>query len=50
MIAASWSNHAQGVALSAKTLNTSAIIVMPKTTLVKVKSVRSLGGKLSFSN
>ncbi len=47
VIAASAGNHAQGVALSAKTLNTSAIIVMPKTTPeIKVKSVRSLGGEV----
>ena len=47
VIAASAGNHAQGVALSAKTLNTSAIIVMPKTTPeIKVKSVSSLGGEV----
>ena len=41
VIAASAGNHAQGVALSAKSLNTCATIVMPKTTPeIKINSVR----------
>jgi len=44
VIAASAGNHAQGVALSAKSLGTVATIVMPKTTPeIKIKSVRRLG-------
>ncbi|MES9900293.1 MAG: threonine ammonia-lyase, biosynthetic [Sedimenticola sp.] len=46
VIAASAGNHAQGVALSAKTLGIKALIVMPKTTpQIKVQSVRNLGAK-----
>ncbi|MES9904656.1 MAG: threonine ammonia-lyase, biosynthetic [Sedimenticola sp.] len=46
VIAASAGNHAQGVALSAKTLGIKALIVMPKTTpQIKVRSVRDLGAK-----
>ncbi len=46
VIAASAGNHAQGVALSAKTLGIKALIVMPKTTpQIKVRSVRNLGAK-----
>lgn len=47
VIAASAGNHAQGVALSAKKLGTSAIIVMPITTpQVKVDAVKMLGGEV----
>ncbi len=43
VIASSAGNHAQGVALSAKKLNSKATIVMPVTTpLVKVNAVREL--------
>lgn len=46
VIAASAGNHAQGVALSAKTLGIKAVIVMPVTTpSIKVDSVRALGAK-----
>jgi len=46
VIAASAGNHAQGVALSASHLGTSATIVMPKTTpKIKVQAVQALGGK-----
>jgi threonine dehydratase len=45
VVAASAGNHAQGVALGAKCLGTSAIIVMPVTTPeLKVKAVESRGG------
>ena len=45
VICASAGNHAQGVALGAKTLGTKAVIVMPTTTpSVKVDAVRALGG------
>ena len=47
VIAASAGNHAQGVALAAKKLGTTAIIVMPVTTpLVKVDAVRMRGGEV----
>ena len=47
VIAASAGNHAQGVALSAKSLGMVATIVMPKTTPeIKIKSVRRLGGRV----
>ncbi len=47
VITASAGNHAQGVALSAKTLGINAIIVMPKTTPeIKVNSVQHLGGEI----
>jgi threonine dehydratase len=47
VICASAGNHAQGVALGAKTLGTRAIIVMPTTTpSVKVDAVRALGGEV----
>ena len=47
VITASAGNHAQGVALSAKTLGINAIIVMPKTTPeIKVNAVRHLGGEI----
>jgi len=46
VIAASAGNHAQGVALAAKTLGIRATIVMPQTTpSIKVDAVRTLGGK-----
>ncbi|MBW4441747.1 MAG: threonine ammonia-lyase, biosynthetic [Plectolyngbya sp. WJT66-NPBG17] len=47
VIAASAGNHAQGVALGAKRLGTTAIIVMPVTTpQVKIDAVRSRGGEV----
>lgn len=47
VIAASAGNHAQGVALAAAQLGTSAIIVMPVTTpLVKVNAVKARGGQV----
>ncbi|MEQ9060440.1 MAG: threonine ammonia-lyase, biosynthetic [Gammaproteobacteria bacterium] len=47
VIAASAGNHAQGVALAARRLGTSATIVMPKTTPeIKVESVRRLGATI----
>ena len=46
VICASAGNHAQGVALAGKKLGIPAWIVMPRTTpLIKVDSVRALGGK-----
>ncbi len=46
VICASAGNHAQGVALAAKTLGIRAWIVMPRTTPgIKVESVRMLGAK-----
>ena len=45
VITASAGNHAQGVALSAKTLGCKATIVMPATTpQIKINAVASLGG------
>lgn len=47
VIAASAGNHAQGVALAAKQLGTTAIIVMPVTTpQVKVDAVAARGGQV----
>ncbi|MCP3673885.1 MAG: threonine ammonia-lyase, biosynthetic [Gammaproteobacteria bacterium] len=47
IVAASAGNHAQGVALSAKKLGISAIIVMPRTTPdIKVKAVKKLGAQV----
>jgi len=47
VVAASAGNHAQGVALSAKQLGISAIIVMPRTTPdIKVKAVKKLGAEV----
>lgn len=47
VIAASAGNHAQGVALGAKQLETTALIVMPVTTPnVKVEAVKSRGGQV----
>lgn len=45
VVTASAGNHAQGVALSAQKRNTTATIVMPRTTPeIKVESVKLLGG------
>ncbi|WP_434777794.1 threonine ammonia-lyase, biosynthetic [Neisseria sp. Ec49-e6-T10] len=47
VITASAGNHAQGVALSAKTLNCEATIVMPTTTpQIKINAVTSHGGNV----
>lgn len=47
VIAASAGNHAQGVALGAKQLGTTALIVMPVTTpLVKIEAVKARGGEV----
>ena len=47
VICASAGNHAQGVALSARTLGCKAVIVMPTTTpAVKIDAVRSRGGEV----
>ena len=47
VIAASAGNHAQGVALAAKELDTTAIIVMPVTTpQVKIDAVKARGGNV----
>src|SRR6516162_5840229 len=47
VIAASAGNHAQGVAMAARTLAVKATIVMPRTTpLIKVDAVRNLGAKV----
>lgn len=47
VVAASAGNHAQGVALAARTLATHAVIVMPITTpQIKVDAVRNLGGEV----
>jgi threonine dehydratase len=47
VICASAGNHAQGVALSAKTLGCTAIIVMPITTpQLKIDAVKALGGEV----
>ncbi|HPV24849.1 MAG TPA: pyridoxal-phosphate dependent enzyme, partial [Casimicrobium sp.] len=47
VVAASSGNHAQGVALAAQKLGTSATIVMPKTTpTIKVDAVRSRGANV----
>lgn len=47
VVAASAGNHAQGVALSAKNLNTRAVIVMPTTTPdLKVDAVRRFGAEV----
>jgi len=49
VIAASAGNHAQGVALSAKKLNVSALIVMPRTTpAIKVEAVKSYGAEVEL--
>ncbi|MFP5274658.1 threonine ammonia-lyase, biosynthetic [Coleofasciculus sp.] len=47
VIAASAGNHAQGVALAARQLDTQAIIVMPVTTpQVKINAVKARGGEV----
>ena len=47
VITASAGNHAQGVALAARTLGVPATIVMGRNTpLIKINAVRSLGGKV----
>ena len=47
VVAASAGNHAQGVALAARRLGLSALIVMPETTpAIKVDAVRGLGGEV----
>lgn len=49
VIAASAGNHAQGVALSAKKLGISALIVMPRTTPgIKVEAVKSYGAEVEL--
>jgi threonine dehydratase len=49
VICASAGNHAQGVALSARTLGTRAVVVMPVTTpQLKVDAVRALGGEVAL--
>ncbi|PHS33541.1 MAG: threonine ammonia-lyase, biosynthetic [Methylophaga sp.] len=49
VVTASAGNHAQGVALSAKKMGISALIVMPKTTpSIKVESVRNLGAEIAL--
>jgi threonine dehydratase len=50
VIAASAGNHAQGVALAAKKLGLSALIVMPRTTpSIKVDAVRSFGAEVELA-
>jgi threonine dehydratase len=50
VITASAGNHAQGVALSARTLGIRAVIVMPQTTPeIKVEAVRELGAEVVLS-
>ena len=47
VICASAGNHAQGVALAAKTLGIKGVIVMPQTTPdIKVNAVKALGGQV----
>lgn len=49
VVTASAGNHAQGVALAAKKMGISALIVMPKTTpTIKVESVRNLGADIAL--
>lgn len=50
VIAASAGNHAQGVALAAKKLGISALIVMPRTTpSIKVEAVKSYGAEVELA-
>lgn len=50
VIAASAGNHAQGVALAAKRLGLSALIVMPKTTPpIKIDAVRGYGAEVTLA-
>jgi threonine dehydratase len=47
IICASAGNHAQGVALAARTLKVRAVVVMPGTTpAIKVQSVKNFGGEV----
>jgi threonine dehydratase len=49
VVAASAGNHAQGVALAARELGTSALIVMPETTpRIKVDAVAALGARIEL--
>ncbi|MBP9820653.1 threonine ammonia-lyase, biosynthetic [Candidatus Saccharibacteria bacterium] len=49
IIAASAGNHAQGVALAARTLNISALIIMPVTTpQIKVDAVKNFGADVEL--
>ena len=49
VVTASAGNHAQGVALSAKKMGVSALIVMPKTTpKIKVDAVRNFGAEIKL--
>jgi threonine dehydratase len=49
VVTASAGNHAQGVALSARKMGISALIVMPKTTpSIKIESVRDLGAEIAL--
>ena len=50
VIAASAGNHAQGVALAAKKLGISALIVMPRTTpSIKIDGVKSFGAEVELA-
>jgi threonine dehydratase len=50
VIAASAGNHAQGVALAARKLGCSALIVMPATTpTIKIDAVRNLGAEIELA-
>jgi len=50
VICASAGNHAQGVALAARHLGITAMIVMPRTTpAIKVEAVRDLGGEIELA-
>jgi threonine dehydratase len=50
VIAASAGNHAQGVALAAKNLGLSALIVMPRTTpSIKIDAVKSYGAEVELA-
>jgi threonine dehydratase len=47
VICASAGNHAQGVALAARELGVSSVVVMPESTpTIKIKAVEALGGKV----
>lgn len=50
VIAASAGNHAQGVALAAKKLGLSALIIMPRTTpAIKIEAVKSYGAEVELA-
>ena len=50
VLCASAGNHAQGVALAARTLGCRAVIVMPRTTpSIKVEAVRALGAEVDLA-